>query len=407
MVLARIIAIAMLAHMGLVSARMTGSLYALANHASTFTVGVMVALFSLVPMLTAVRAGRWLDVVGAWRPTLIGMLLVLAGMSLPALFPYPNTDVAPLLVCAALVGTGCMLVMLAIQRVVGEYADPNNRAAAFSWFALGASVSGFLGPVVSGALIDAFGHRIAFAVLTLVALLAVGFLWMHRALLPQHPREVKVPEPRHPLELLQNPPLRRVMFATVLVSMSWELQTFVVPVHGTRVGLSASQIGFVLGSFALATFVIRLAMPRLSRRYTEWQVLIFTLLSSSASFALYPFFSSLVPLLGITFVLGLGLGAAQPNIMSLLYSRSPPGRLGEALGLRLTIINSSQVALPLILGAFGSVLGTIAMFWTMALVAGFGGSVALRWRKHEPRVTSETQAPATRTEQVLSERTPN
>jgi MFS family permease len=103
----------------------------------------------------------------------------------------------------------------------------------------------------------------------------------------------------------------------------------------------------------------------------------------------------------------LGLGAAQPNIMSLLYSRSPPGRLGEALGLRLTIINSSQVALPLVLGAFGSVLGTIAMFWTMALVAGCGGGIALRWREHEPRANSESQPLPPHTEPVLSERTPN
>ncbi len=374
----------MLAHMGLVSARMTGSLYALANSASTFTVGVMIALFSLVPMLIAVRAGRWLDAVGPWRPTLVGMLLVLGGMSLPALFPYANTDVAPLLVCAALVGTGCMLVMLAAQRMVGEYADPNNRAAAFSWFALGASVSGFVGPVMSGALIDGVGHRATFAVLTVIALLAVVALWLNRELLPERTGEAKLIEPRHPLELLSHPALRRVMFATALVSMSWELQTFAIPVHGSRVGLSASQIGLVLGSFALATFAVRLAMPRLSRRYTEWQVLIFTLLSSSVSFALFPFFSSFVPLVGITFVLGLGLGAAQPNIMSLLYSRSPSGRLGESLGLRLTIINTSQVALPLVLGAFGSVLGTIAMFWSMALVAGIGGGVALRWREHEP-----------------------
>jgi MFS family permease len=406
LVLARIIALAMLAHMGLVSARMTGSLYALANSASTFTVGVMIALFSLVPMLIAVRAGRWLDAVGPWRPTLVGMLLVLGGMSLPALFPYANTDVAPLLVCAALVGTGCMLVMLAAQRMVGEYADPNNRAAAFSWFALGASVSGFVGPVMSGALIDSVGHRATFAVLTVIALLAVVALWFNRELLPERTGEAKLIEPRHPLELLSHPALRRVMFATALVSMSWELQTFAIPVHGSRVGLSASQIGLVLGSFALATFAVRLAMPRLSRRYTEWQVLIFTLLSSSVSFALFPFFSSFVPLVGITFVLGLGLGAAQPNIMSLLYSRSPSGRLGESLGLRLTIINTSQVALPLVLGAFGSVLGTIAMFWSMALVAGLGGGVALRWREHEPGGAPQDAQPV-HVEPKLQERRSN
>ena len=45
MVFARIIAIVVLTHMAFVSARMTGSLYALANKASTFTVGVLMALY--------------------------------------------------------------------------------------------------------------------------------------------------------------------------------------------------------------------------------------------------------------------------------------------------------------------------------------------------------------------------
>lgn len=383
MTLVRIIAIAVLAHMGFVSARMVGSLYALANNASTFTVGVIVALFSLVPMLIAVRAGRWLDAVGPWRPTLLGLLMMLGGMLLPAAFPYATADVAPLMVCSALVGTGCTLAMLAVQQFVGERADPKNRAASFSWLALGASISGFIGPVASGALIDTFGHRATFAVLVGEVLVALWLLWSNRALLPSREGKAQALEPLHPFELLKHTELRRVMIATALISMSWDLQTFVIPVHGTRVGLSAAQIGLVLGSFALATFVIRLAMPRLSRRFTEWQVLTYTLFSAAVAFVLFPFFGALVPLMVVAFLLGLGLGAAQPNIMSLVHSRSPTGRVGEALGLRSTIINSSQVVLPLVFGAFGSVLGAASMFWSMALLVGAGGSAALRWRKHK------------------------
>ncbi len=383
MELARIIAIAVLAHMGLVSARMTASLYALDNKTSTFTVGVILALFSLVPMLIAMPAGRWLDAVGPWRPTLIGVLLMLGGMLLPAMFPYATADVAPLMVSSALVGSGCMLAMLAIQHIVGERADPNNRQAAFSLFALGASISGFVGPVASGALIDAFGHRATFVVLVGEVLLTLALLWANRALLPTRDGPAKPLEARHPLDLLKHIELRRVMIATSLISMSWDLQTFVIPVHGIHVGLSASQIGLVLGSFAIATFVIRLAMPRLSRRFSEWQVLTYTLFTASVSFAIFPFLSSFALLMAISFLLGLGLGAAQPNIMSLVHSRSPTGRVGEALGLRSTIINSSQVVLPLVFGAFGSVLGPGAMFWSMALIVGIGGGAAMGWRKRE------------------------
>jgi predicted MFS family arabinose efflux permease len=381
--LARIIAIAVLTHMAFVSARMTGSLYALANKASTFTVGVMMALFALVPMLIAVRAGRWLDAVGPWRPTLTGILLMLGGMVLPAAFPYATADVAPLLVAAALVGTGATLVMLSVQQVVGERADPNHRAAAFSYLALGASISGFTGPVASGMLIDSFGHRVTFAVLVGVLLLALALLWVNRALLPTRDGTATGPEPLHPFELMKHTGLRHVVIASALISMSWDLQTFMVPVHGTRVGLSASQIGFVLGSFAVATFSIRLAMPWLSRHFSEWQVLTYTLFSATGVFVVFPFFSSLAPLMLVAFVLGLGLGAAQPNVMSLLHSRAPEGRVGEALGLRTTVMNSSHVVLPLVFGAFGSVLGAAAMFWVMAACVGAGGGATLRWRRQQ------------------------
>jgi predicted MFS family arabinose efflux permease len=381
MILARIIAISVLTHMAFVSARMTGSLYALNNGASTFTVGVMMALFALVPMLIAVRAGRWLDAVGPWRPTLTGILMMLGGMVLPAAFPYATADIAPLLVAAALIGTGSTLSNLAIQQAVGARADPNHRAVAFSWFALGASIAGFSGPVISGQLIDAFGHRATFAVMVGVALLALGVLLLNRALLPPRQRTHSPPEPMHPLDLLKHTQLRHVLVTTGIISMSWDLMTFIVPVHGTRVGLSATQIGLVLGAFATATFSVRLAMPWLSRHFSEWQVLTYTLFNTSLAFVLLPLMVTLAPLMAVAFLMGLGLGAAQPNVMSLIHSRSPEGRVGEALGVRTTIMNSSHVVLPLVFGAFGAVLGAGAMLWTMAAIVGAGGGAALRWRR--------------------------
>ncbi len=383
MILLRLILIAVLTHMAFVSARMTASLYALANDASTFTVGVILALFSLVPMLISVRAGRWIDAVGPRRPTLIGTLLILGGVLLPAMFSYAAADLAPLLVGASLIGTGTTINLLSIQQVIGERADPARRAATFSWFALGVSVSGFTGPVLSGLIIDNFGHRASFGAQVLVALLALGLLWSSRGLMPSRHGNMKPPRPFQPMEFFRHTELRHILIATALISMSWDLQSFVIPVHGNAVGLSASEIGFVLGSFALATFVIRLAMQWLSRHVTEWQVLTYTMFCAALAFTLFPIYSSLTPLMAAAFLLGLGLGAAQPNIMSLVHSRSPEGRVGEVLGARATIIHSSQVVLPLVFGAFGSVLGAAAMFWMMAFLVGSGGVGALFWRKHK------------------------
>jgi len=110
------------------------------------------------------------------------------------------------------------------------------------------------------------------------------------------------------------------------------------------------------------------------------------LLSSAAAFGLMPLFDTMAPLMGVAFLLGLGLGSAQPNVMSLLHERSPKGRVGEALGLRATIMNSSHVVLPLVIGAFGAVLGAAAGFWLMAAaLTGGGWSARQRMRLERPR----------------------
>ena len=378
MTLANIIALGVLTHTTFVSARMVGSLYALANGASAFTVGVLMALFALVPMLTAVRAGRWLDAVGPFKPLAAGAALQAGGAMLPALFPYAVADIAPLLVAACLIGTGSMLVHQTTIHLVGERADPSRRAADFSWLALGASIAGLVGPVTSGALIDLAGHRTAFAVLTLLPLANAALLYRHRADLPSRHGPKQAAESRPMFELLSIADVRNVLIATALISMSWDLQNFMMPVHGTAVGLSASEIGLVLGSFALATFTIRLAMPSLSRRFREWQVLTYTLFTAALAFALMPWFGSLLPLAGCAFLLGLGLGAAQPNVMSLLHGRTPPGRVGEALGLRTAIMNTSHVTLPLVFGAAGSVLGARVVFLLMAAALIAAGATARR-----------------------------
>jgi len=375
MTLLTIITLGVLTHTTFVSARMVGSLYALANGASTFTVGVLMALFALVPMLTAVRAGRWLDAVGPLRPLAAGSALLIAGSVMPVLFPYAVADIAPLLVAASLIGTGSMLIQQTTIHLVGERADPSRRAADFSWLALGGSISSLVGPVMSGLLIDFVGHRTAFAALSVLTVANGALLYVHRADLPSRHAPKKTAEPRPMFELLSNKDVRDVLIAVVLISMTWDLQTFMMPVHGTAVGLSASEIGLVLGSFAAATFAIRLAMPALSRRFHEWQVLTFTLFTSALAFALMPWFGSFLPLAGCAFLLGLGLGAAQPNVMSLLHGRTPAGRVGEALGLRTTMMNSSHVLLPLVFGAAGSLLGARVVFLLMAAVlfaAGIG-----------------------------------
>jgi MFS family permease len=381
LMLVQIVVISMLAHFVYVSARMTCSLYALAHQATALTIGVLMALAALFPMLIAVSAGRWMDRIGPHRPAWTGCLLMWSGVLVAAAVPQGPGGVTGLVVGLILTSLGTTLLMLVSQQVIGLRTEPHRRAAAFSWLGLGASVSGFSGPMLSGLMIDEVGHRWTLFALAGVTLLMALQIWHSHTALRIHEATGHQPASRHPFALLRHQHLRLVLIVSAMVSMSWDLLVFMVPVHGTRIGLAATQIGLVLSAFAAATFLVRLLIPWLQGRISEWNILAYTLVMAVAAFALFPLFSTAEALMAVAFLLGLGLGAALPNTMSLLHSSAPAGRVGEALGLRTMIMNGCHVALPLLFGAFDAVLGVRAIFWAMALITGLGAAAIISWQR--------------------------
>ena len=72
--------------------------------------------------------------------------------------------------------------------------------------------------------------------------------------------------------------------------MAWDLEIFMFPVYGHAIGLSATEIGWLIGMFFAATFAVRFLMPLLSKRISEWQFLVAVL--AIGSFATFFFRSS-------------------------------------------------------------------------------------------------------------------
>jgi len=129
---------------------------------------------------------------------------------------------------------------------------------------------------------------------------------------------------------------------------------------------------------AAATFIVRLFMARIARRFSEFEVLAAALFVAATAYALFPFVKEVGPLMALSFTLGLALGCAQPMVMSLLHSIAPAGRMGEAAGVRMSIINASTFAVPLLFGAVGSTLGLAPVFWSVGAALAGGGWFARR-----------------------------
>jgi MFS family permease len=362
-------------HILLAGGRVVVSLDALALGASPAVVGVLMALFAILPMLLSVAAGRLADRVGPRRPMLWGS----AGCALAALLPAGFPGLPALFAASMIAGVSFMLFQVPAQRAIGDLGSAADRAANFSWYALAFSVSGFVAPLIAGFAIDRLGFRWAFALLAAFPVAAAVVLATRRVALPQvHPPHADEPS-RSMLDLLRHPMLRRLLLLNALFALGWDLHTIFVPIYGTRIGLSAAEIGGVLSAFAAATFVVRLAVPWLGRDLPPpMRVLRIALFMAGAVYAAFPFTSSTLALIVLSFVLGLGLGLGQPMVMSLLHDHAPAGRVGETVGLRMSLIQTMAVAVPLVFGTLGTTVGLVPVFGAVGLFLGLGGLAARR-----------------------------
>ncbi len=369
-------------HSAMAGLRMAAPLLALRDGHSAFAVGVLLALFALAPIALALAAGRMADRHGYHRPVRVAVALTLAGgtLTVAAAGLDGGWRYGGLCAAAVLSGAGANFGLIAIQRTAGRLAhDATDLKRVFSWLGLAPALSNVVGPVLAGVLIDAAGFAAAFAVLALLPLGAT--LWARRV-----PVERPAPPPagasggtrRAALAMLADPPMRRLLLVNWLLSTSWDVHSFAVPVLGHERGLSASAIGAILGVFALAVAAVRVVIPALAHRLKEAQVLAGAMLLAAAVFGLYPLAQGAWAMAACAVVLGLALGAVQPMIMSTLHQITPAHQHGQAIALRSMTINISSTVMPLGFGALGASLGAAALFWVMGAAVGAGSAAARR-----------------------------
>lgn len=341
--------------------RIAASLWVLNEGRGEAAVGLMLSLFAVAPIALALWAGRLADRYGFHRP--VGMAVLLAaGGAVLAVSVQQLWAIAVSCLCS---GGAISVAAVALQREAGLMADePGELKRIFSWMALGPALSNAFAPVIAGVLIDHWGLRAAFA----LAVLLPGLAW---ALAQKVPRRVPVPQThtqrsRPAWDLLKSPALRRLLLVNLVLSACWDAHTFVVPVVGHARDLSASSIGLVLGSFAAAATVVRLAIVRWSERLDEVSAVRTAMLLAASVFAAYAWLPGTAGLMAGSALLGVALGSVQPMILSMLHHVTPPDRHGQALGLRMLIVNSGTVAMPSGFGLLAAATAMTAPMWLMA-----------------------------------------
>jgi MFS family permease len=373
-------------HACMAATRVAASLAVLAQGHPAWVVGALLSLYGLAPIGLSLWAGRMADRHGFHLPVAWAIGFALLGAALSVITQH----LAALAVSGLLTGGAVAFAAVAIQREAGLMArDVGDLKRVFSWVALGPALSNTIAPVVTGLLIDHVGFRAAFVFGMLLPLVAAWAAWRVPRLAASLPPMGEPASFRSAFGLLRHTHLRNLLLVNVAMAASWDAHTFTVPVVGHARELSASSIGLVLGSFAVASTLVRLGISSFAQRIDEERVLLAAITLATCTLLIYAWLPGTLGMMAGSALLGLALGSVQPMVLSMLHQGAPPGLQGQALALRMLFTNAATIAMPVGFGFLAAATTSSAPMWLMAALL---LAARVPARRLKPRAASEADA---------------
>jgi DHA1 family tetracycline resistance protein-like MFS transporter len=357
-------------------------LYAESFDASPTTIGVLLASYSLMQMVSTPYLGALSDKYGR-RPVLIisqiGTLasFILLGMahSLPMLF-----------IARLLDGASGGNISTA-QAYISDVTPEHNRAKAFGLigaafgigFILGPALGGFLGRNGNYAAPAHAAAIISFISLILTILLLPESRPPERRTDVRKPRIFDVAGFREAIGIGQLGMLLIIFFVFNLAQAGF--QSMFALFAQARLGFGVRETGYVLAYVGLLAVLLQGgAIGRIVRRWGERRTMRAGLLFAAVGLITSAWAPSW-PLLLLTLApLSIGLSMATPTLNSMLTKESPDGAYGRILGLSQSVAALARVLGPLAAGFVFDRIGVPAPFLFAAVLLG-GGFLVTRGLK--------------------------
>jgi MFS family permease len=347
---------------------------ALAMGVDAATLGALSAVYSLAPLLIALRIGRLVDERGE-VPFIVGgtILMAISGLAMAA-----SDAPAMLYLGLAGLGAGQIVAVIAVQGLVAR-GDESGYDRRFSAFSFSASVGQGIGPAIGGVLVGSGSlGEISWALLvgSLIGLLVLPMALLIRPPRSRRPRQATAGDGRPPSlwTILQAPGIMRAILVSTTVLSSIDILIIYLPALGEERLWPASLVGGLLGLRALSTMGMRIFLARLAARYGRAPLLKGSMAVAALALIALPLVTYVPLLVPIMLATGAGLGIGQPLTMSWVASVAAPGTRATALAVRLMGNRVGQVALPVAAGAFASVAGAGGVLAIMGIIV--AGSLA-------------------------------
>ncbi|MEF2968219.1 MFS transporter [Paenibacillus sp. M1] len=357
------------------------SLYASSLGIQGIGIGVVLAVYSLLPLIAAIPGGLIADRLGRTLVLRVGAVTMLVSGLLYWLSSGPGL----LALAQLLAGLGQMAVWLSVQVLITEGPKQGSESR-FATFSLYMALGQMVAPVLSGYLSDHYGYSVVFAGYTLTSLLLIFSAWRCKEAAPAA-RKAKdegsgnaappAPSPRkagataivqQSLHLLKNRYFAVILLTTFISLFILDVRTTYLPIHLESLRMSNTEIGLLVSAGALSAVFVRPIYPLLMAKLPFRLLLIMTYGVSLLLLFVTPLLDSYYALMALVLVTGLALGINQPMTLSMVAGSTASEERGLGIGLRLMANRAAQLMNPLLFGAFTSFVSLEAAFLLVGLV---------------------------------------
>lgn len=333
---------------------------------SVVWLGVITAVYAVLPIVIGVPIGRFIDRGYDAATTWMGGGLLIIGCAGFVLFP----NLAGILVATAILGTAHLLFVVsqqiqctrcgtgpgAMERAIGNYMVAN---------AAGQGVGPYIVALAGGSASVPPTHLL-FAISLGGAVLTMAF-----ALLTQSTGAHKLPVDRAkvPLrDLLFAPGLTTIIVVSVITVVAQDLIVVYLPLLGSDRGMSVDAVGTLLAIRAVASMLSRLIYARLHVAFGRIPLTLTSTFVGAVAYALLAFPLPL-PLLSATiavagFALSISITASIAGVLAIASG----GAIGTANSLRTMASRIGQSIIPILASLVAAATGTGSIF----LIIGIG-----------------------------------
>jgi MFS family permease len=302
------------------------TVYATSLGASAAVAGATIAAFGASRLVISVPAGMISERLGRIPVMLVGLLLV-AGSSFIALAVHSMTT---LIICLILQGFGSACYGTAALSALTDRGTPVTRVRDMADYQTATQIGLSIGPGLGGLSAAAWGYGTPFAcqgALALIAFLAVMRMPADKIVKPQQ-REA-VARVGGVLGLIAGAYALAYAIFFGRVATSWIL----MPLIGQQeFGMGIGTIGILLTASSIANLVILRVLAWLVRRFGRFSVMICSVSTILAAFAILAFATSGWMLWPFTILMGIGMGLTSALVTAYTADAAPPGRIGAIMG---------------------------------------------------------------------------